>query len=196
MTGLTWAAVLLLLALILVSLEVLIPSLGALGVLAVASILAAAFVAYRDAGIGGAIGVLAIASILAPIVIFFAFRLFPHTPLGSIILKGPTEPELDDLEGAELRRLVGQRGVARSHMLPSGAVRIGASTYDAVSEGLPIDSGQSVVVVAVRMNRVVVRPVAGEAPPAPATPQDEILSQPIDQLGIEALDLTPPEERK
>ena len=43
-------------------------------------------------------------------------------------------------------------------MLPSGMVVIDGKTYDAVSEGVPIEAEQTVLVVGVSTQRLVVRP--------------------------------------
>ena len=68
-------------------------------------------------------------------------------------------------------------------MLPSGAVEIDGQTIDALSEGVPIESGQRVRVIEVRGMRVVVRPADDEPPTT-----DDVLSQPIDSLGLEPFD--------
>ena len=69
-------------------------------------------------------------------------------------------------------------------MLPSGAVVIDGRTIDALSEGTPIEAGQRVRVIEVRGNRVVVRLAEGEQGP----PSDDVLSQPIETLGLDSLE--------
>jgi len=76
-------------------------------------------------------------------------------------------------------------------MLPSGAIVLDGRTYDAVSEGMAIDAGAVVKVVAVKTNRIVVRPTDQELTSADFSSQQEaadVLSQPIDSLGIEGFD--------
>ena len=109
-----------------------------------------------------------------------------RTPMGKAFLgELPDEAEVapDDVR----RELIGRIGVAKSQMLPSGAVKIDGRTFDAVSQGMAIDPGDRVVVLEVRGNRVVVRPAAPDETPTAARP-DDILSKPIDELGIESLD--------
>jgi membrane-bound ClpP family serine protease len=66
---------------------------------------------------------------------------------------------LPDTEGYRgLKDLIGKRGTARGTMLPSGIVVINGKPYDAVSEGTPIEAGQTVLVVSVSTQRLVVRP--------------------------------------
>ena len=57
--------------------------------------------------------------------------------------------------------------------------------YDAVSEGMPIDQGQRVRVVDVRTCRIVVRPVSDEEPEAQEPATEDLLSRPIDSLGLD-----------
>jgi hypothetical protein len=72
-------------------------------------------------------------------------------------------------------------------MLPSGAARIEGRVVDAVSQGMPIDKGQRVVVVEARAYRVVVRPVE-EGEQVASTDPNDVLSRPLDELGLEPLD--------
>ena len=85
------------------------------------------------------------------------------------------------------RELVGKIGIARSKMLPSGAVEIEGHMIDAVSQGQAIEPGQYVVVLEVRSNRVVVRPAEDDEQRGGRNP-DDLLSRPIDELGFESLD--------
>jgi hypothetical protein len=72
-------------------------------------------------------------------------------------------------------------------MLPSGAVEIDGQMIDAVTQGRPIEPGTYVVVAEVRANRVVVRPAGKDQRPSHQNPND-VLSRPIDELGIESLE--------
>jgi hypothetical protein len=70
-------------------------------------------------------------------------------------------------------------------MLPGGLVVIDGKTYDAVSEGVPIEPNQPVVVVNVSTQRLVVRPDLGpDRPSATAGPS----SKPADPLRQELPD--------
>ena len=70
-------------------------------------------------------------------------------------------------------------------MLPSGAVMVEGQTIDALSEGMPIEAGQRVRVIEVRGNRVVVRPADDDEQP---DPDDDVLSRPIESLGLDSLE--------
>ena len=178
-----WAALVLVLALALIVVEVFIPSGGIIGFLACACLVTALVLAFRQSATTGFI-FLAIAMFGVPAAFATALHFFPGTPVGKwILLDVPKSDEVlpDDERRRALRELVGKVGVAKSLMLPSGVIKIEGRTVDAVSEGMSIEAGQSVYVVEVRGNRVVVRPTDdGYAPDA-----DDALSKPIDSLGLD-----------
>jgi len=57
-----------------------------------------------------------------------------------------------------LKELVGRRGQARGLMLPSGSVIVEGKSYDAISEGMPIEPLEPVIVVGISTQRLIVRP--------------------------------------
>ena len=64
---------------------------------------------------------------------------------------------------------------------------INGKKYDAVSEGMPLDPGDTIKVITVRGNRIVVAAYDGAAEQGgdlPATDAD-ILSTPLEDLGID-----------
>ena len=221
MEPLVWSLVLLVLGLAIIVLEMFVPSGGVLGVIAAMCVVAAIVVAFVSSFKFG-IGMLLFASVAIPALLALMIHTWPNTPLGRRILIQPPADEDDVLpdtpEYRGLKVLIGKRGVAKSMMMPSGAVSIDGRTYDAVGEGTAIEAGETVQVIAVRMNRLEVRKVermsdrtAELPPPMPPTPSsrsgsrpantsspvattaspgsaDELLSRPIESLGLESLD--------
>jgi membrane-bound serine protease (ClpP class) len=86
--------------------------------------------------------------------------------------------------------LEGQLGIAKTKMLPSGMVVINGEKYDAISDGFPIEAGDPIKVVEVRENRIYVQPYDGMVEDVSNLPvrDRDILSQPIEELGLESLD--------
>jgi membrane-bound ClpP family serine protease len=190
MSPLVFAAVLLFFALALAVLEMFVPSGGVLGVLAALAAAAGVVIAYYFGGVLAGTLFLGAVAIAVPVLLAVAVQVWPHTPIGRSVLIALPESEEDvlpdDAERQRLKNLIGRRGTARSDMLPSGAVQIDKHVYDAVADGMAIDAGQAVQVVAVRMNCLVVRRAAGvEDQPSSAT---DPLSQPIENLGLDPLD--------
>jgi len=174
-----WAVVLLAVGLSLAVLEVFLPSGGLIGFLAGCTLVAAIVIAFKE---GSAVGlaVLSTALVGIPIVVTVALQLWPKTALGRRMLL--VVPESDDVLPDSPRQrfvkgLVGRVGLAKTKMLPAGAVTIDGRTIDAVSESMPIEVGQTVQVIQVRGRVVVVRPVDKE--PQPTDPLKQTYENPF-----------------
>jgi membrane-bound serine protease (ClpP class) len=184
MDPIAWAIILLCLGLALTTLEFFVPSGGILGLLSVVALIAAIWMAFKHGSWTG-LAFVALVIMGVPVVLSMAIRVWPHTAMGRrLLLNVPTGEEV--MPDTDIRRtlksLVGKVGVAKSLMMPSGAVQIEGNTIDAVSEGEAIEPGQPVRVVEVRGTRVVVSPSRQQPPLAKS---DDPLSQPIDSLGLD-----------
>ena len=182
---------LLVIGLALVIAEIFVPSGGVIGFLSFSSIVAAVVLAFYNKGLLAGFIFLVIACGAVPIALAAAFRLLPDTPMGKRLLPAiPTAEEVlpDNEERRRLRQLVGRLGKVKSKMLPSGAVQIDGQMIDAVSEGMPLEPGQTVRVLEVRGTMVVVRAVEVDASDAEVEAAGDMLSRPIESLGLEAFD--------
>jgi membrane-bound ClpP family serine protease len=182
---LAWSILLMLVGCALLVLEVFIPSGGVLSILSAAAFIGSILIAFQR---GTATGfVFVISTIIAvPAALGLAFKYWPKTPIGKAFLgELPTEEQVAPEDPR--RALLGRVGVARSKMLPSGAVEVDGQMLDAVTQGQAIDPGQYVVVLEVRANRVVVRPAKEGERPSHTKPED-LLSRPIEELGFDSLD--------
>jgi membrane-bound ClpP family serine protease len=160
MTPVTWAILLLVLGLIFLVLEFFIPSGGALAVMCALSFLAAIIVGFMAGPWTGAT-ILLVVCLVVPSATAAAVRWWPDTPIGKLMLiqrprsSDDVLPETVAYRG--LKDLIGRRGRAKGLMVPSGSVMIDGKMYDAVSEGMTIEPHQSVIVVSVSTQRLVVR---------------------------------------
>jgi membrane-bound ClpP family serine protease len=190
MDPLVWAALLLLVGLALAVLEIFVPSGGILGFLSVTAILAAIILGFTLGGMTTGIIFLVVAAVGVPVSLGLGFHYWPQTPMGRrILLEIPTSEEVlpDNEERRALRELIGKVGRTKTVMLPNGAVVIDGHTIDAVSEGQPIEPGQLVRVMEVHGTRIVVRP-ADEQQPTPSAKSEDLLSRPIESLGLDSID--------
>jgi membrane-bound ClpP family serine protease len=191
MDPLIWAGLLLLVGLVLIMIEVFLPSGGILGVLSFTAVVSAIALAFFQGGALPGLLFLLAALIAVPTILAVAFQWLPDTAVGKRLLATvPSAEEVlpDDDERRALRELIGKTGRAQTSMLPSGAVEIDGRTIDAVSDGMPIEPGQPVRVVDVHGTRVTVRLVSGEAAAASPTSRDDVMAQTIDQLGLDPFD--------
>lgn len=183
---LAWSILLMLVGCVVLVLEVFIPSGGLLAVLSAAAFIASIVIAFQRGPVTG-FSFLMTTVVAVPLVLVLAFHYWPKTKIGKAFL-GELPRDEDVLPDDPHRALIGRVGVARSKMLPSGAVEIDGQMVDAVSQGQAIEPGQNVVVTEVRANRVVVRPAKEHERPGRSISTADLLNRPIEELGIESLD--------
>lgn len=187
--ALLWSILLLLVGLGLIALELFLPSGGVLGILAALAIIGSLAVAFNGGWVTG-LSMLVATMVILPLVMAAAIHFWPRTPIGRLIVLATPNSDDDILPDEpayrQLKDLIGKRGVAKTKMLPSGAIVIEGRVYDALSEGMAIDPGQPVRVTAIRTNRVVV--LLDDAPPERTTESSEMLAQPARNLGLESLE--------
>lgn len=184
---------LLAIGLVVVVAELFVPSAGFLGVVAGILIVSAIVVGFMDGLASGALVLLLTVAAL-PLLLAFMVNIWPHTPLGKRILIDEIKPEdvLPNSSHYKKRNdsLIGRVGVAKTKMLPSGIVIIDDEKYDAISQGFAIEEGDAIKVVDVRENRIYVEPFEGSVEEQGDLPvrDGDILSQPIEDLGIDPID--------
>ena len=156
------AVLLLLLSMVLLFAEVLIPSGGLLffgSMIALACAVWSAHNAWWYANpllfwmfVVGAL-------ILLPASVAAAIQVWPHTPMGKH-LEPPTSEEVTPfvVEQQRLSRMIGQVGETVTPLNPAGIVLIAGERVHCFSEGLIVERGVRVRVLAVQGNRVLVRP--------------------------------------
>ncbi|MBY0588224.1 hypothetical protein K2X85_13685 [bacterium] len=160
------AVLLLVGGLVVLFLELFIPSAGALFAVSMVCIVSSVFVAFWvSPGIG--LTVVAIDLVLAIFLPGMAFRIWKSTPMGKrMFLDHPTPPEDEPLsveisadDQFDYRDLMGKEGLTITPLRPAGTTDFSGRRVDTVSEGIMIDRGRSVRVVAVEGRRVVVREI-------------------------------------
>jgi membrane-bound serine protease (ClpP class) len=99
---------------------------------------------------------------LIPSAISGAFYVLPRTAFGrKVLLEGPDLDEVTPYqeEQRQLMRLVGHIGKTLTMLNPGGLVEVEGTRQHGESEGLLLEAGTPVEIVAVKGIRVVVRPV-------------------------------------
>lgn len=152
-------------AVVLVFIEVMIPSGGVIGLIAGVVALVGVVNFFRVSVVWGMSSLLALL-VLAPLTISYALKVWPHTPIGRrMILGSDVEDEEAEAERrkerqeeeAKRKALIGARGAALTDLRPVGTVRIENRRYEANAEGGMIEAGATVRVTDVQGNRLKVR---------------------------------------
>lgn len=151
---------------LLVVVEVFIPSGGLIAVAAAGCAIAGVYCLFRVGTTWGLAGIGAVL-VLGPASFGFALRIWPHTPIGRKMLMGEVTEEQLEAQRAEeerqreqFRAMVGAEGVALTPLRPIGAVRIGSEKFEALAETTIIEAGQKVRVVAAQDNQLKVRAIS------------------------------------
>ncbi|HSV30696.1 MAG TPA: NfeD family protein [Atribacteraceae bacterium] len=164
-----WEPLLLfLLGIILLAIELLVlPGFGVAGISGIASLTVSLYLVLRTTTIllpEVVFGQLFFYIALLAGVFLVFLTLLPDNPIWKRIglykkLKDRVVPEEEKLN---YRTLVGKPGRAVTVLRPSGIMEIDGKRYDVVSQGDFVSTGETVVVVEVHGNRIVVRPERGE----------------------------------
>lgn len=163
-TMLIWAFGLLLASLVILALELFVPSGGILGLLAGALSIASVVCFWRVSP-GWGITSLAGLLILTPLVFTFFVKVWPDTTMGRkmILAEDDREIERRALEETEERTrgdsLVGVQGKAVTDLRPVGVVILDGQRVEALAEGVWIEAGQPVRVTHVEGARIKVRAI-------------------------------------
>lgn len=159
--ALTWAIILLVAGLIILLIEVFVPSGGLLGVLAGASLLTSLGLAFSQ-GLGTGTLFLLIVVTSVPTVVGAGMHYWPNTRLGrKMVLLPPSADEVDPTTNRdrELQALVGQVGRTLTPHLPSGITEFDGRRVDTIAIEPSLEPETLVRVVDVQGHRVLVRRV-------------------------------------
>ena len=155
--GITFAIFLFILCAMLLVLEIFIPSLGLLTVLAIVCLAGGISLFFQVSATVGWVGVWT-AIVLIPVVWIIVYKLFPKTKIGQIlVLKkvGEALPGIPDQE--QLDALVGQTGVVLTPLRPVGICEFDGKKVVCVSEADFLDKDITVKVIDVEGNKITVR---------------------------------------
>ena len=138
--------------------EVMIPSGGIISILAVGSMISGYVFAFNDGVVSGFI-LIGGSFVLLPFVLMLAFKIFPKTAIGKKMIAGGTEYTEEERKAISHneKSLVGQVGITKTVLRPSGNIEIAGEAYDVVAEGEIIEINATVQVIEVSGNRIVVR---------------------------------------
>lgn len=150
-------------SLLLIVVEVFVPSGGLIAITAGIAALVGVISLFRYDPWWGLMGLIVL-MVIGPAALGFALKVWPNTPLGRKMLLGDTTEEQIEAERQKernernaLHALVGAEGVAMTDLRPVGVVRIDGTRYDALAEIGVIAAGTRVRVTRVEFNQLKVR---------------------------------------
>lgn len=159
-----WGIGLLAASLLLVIIEVFIPSGGLIAITAGGCAIAGLVFLFRYKLSWGVSGTLAML-VLAPTAFGFALKVWPSTPMGRRMLgaKSPEEEEADRLAALKERQkqqsLIGAEGIVLSDLRPVGMIQVDNVRMEALAETGMIRAGTRVRITVIESNQIKVRAV-------------------------------------
>lgn len=170
-TYLLWGFVLLAAVIVLVAVELFVPTGGILGAMAGVCGLGSIVAFFMYDATGGMVA-LSLYIVLTPIMLWAIFKYWLNSPLASKMILGGAEEVTRSQEDAvaeteraraerlaELRAMIGSEGETVTALRPVGTVKIDGQRVDALAEAGTIEARTRVVVTDVYDNQIKVRPV-------------------------------------
>lgn len=162
-TLLMWGFGLMGAALGLVVIELFVPSGGIIAVTAFVVAISGIVAFFRYDTMWG-VSSLAFTVVMAPVIVHYAFKIMPHTPVGRRLILGPRDDEevqrqalAEQQARDEEQALVGLTGVALTDLRPVGVAQIEGNRVEVLAEGGAISAGAPVRVTSVQGNQIKVR---------------------------------------
>ena len=159
-----WGLGLLAIGLLLVIVEVFVPSGGLITVVAVGSSVAGVYCLFRHDTAWGVAGLGAML-LLGPMFFMFALKIWPSTPIGRRMMGEPSPEVVEAQRQRELARreqylaLLGAEAQVITDLRPVGIIEIDGQRYDALAQSSFVARGSKVKVTAVEGTQIRVRPV-------------------------------------
>jgi len=151
-------------SILLLVLEIFVPSGGAILFTACAVGIAGVVCLWLVEPLWGVLGILFML-VAGPGIFFYGLSLWQHTPIGRKMIGEPSEEELqrrrlaEQSEREQQMKLVGAEGMAATDLRPVGVVIINGKRYDALAELGIIASGSRVKVTVIEGTQLKVRAV-------------------------------------
>jgi membrane-bound ClpP family serine protease len=162
---LVWGLALLAVAILLLVVEVFVPSAGLIFITATVIAITGVVCLWRHDttwGVGGMLSVM----VLAPTIFYGGLMFWKNTDMGRRAMGVKTDEELEAdrlKEEAEVRErlsIMGAVGTVVTDLRPIGVIEIEGTRYDALSESVIIPAGTKVKVTVVEPNQIKVRAVS------------------------------------
>jgi membrane-bound ClpP family serine protease len=203
-------------AVVLAVVDVFIPSGGLLTILAALSAIGSILFGFRSSAGMGMSMLTAVAGSI-PVLVYFAIKLWPLTPIGRRVILGlpPATNQQEESSASLLQTMIGKVVSADFALMPAGQIVIGHRRFNAIAESGIIEGGQRVKVISVRERNLIVRvtsdplsPKDSFMPPSAAAhapvedeanskksgvrplvrPSESLLDRPAAELGLDSLE--------
>jgi membrane-bound ClpP family serine protease len=138
--------------------EVFVPSGGLLSACAFACVGGGILIFFKHSTFAGYVGLL-IAAVMIPLVLVFAYKIFPKTKFGRSVTLSPPQRERGDAiaDTAELKELLGAVGKVLTPLRPVGMCDFSGRRVECVAESGYVEKDRMVKVIRVQGTQLTVR---------------------------------------
>jgi membrane-bound serine protease (ClpP class) len=145
---------------VLIIAEVFVPSGGLISLCALACLIGGAVIFFQHSTTAGWIGI-SVAIVMIPVVLIFAYKIFPNTRFGKSVTLSPPERQQGDAipDTSELKELLGKVGTVITPMRPVGMCEFTGQRVECVAESGYVDKGKKVKVINVESTQLTVRAI-------------------------------------
>lgn len=191
MSAMFWPFVFLVIGLVLLLLEVFIPSGGLIGVCSVISLALCLWYAFAYS-VGLGLTFMLIDLVALPLTVSLAFSLWSRSPLGRKFFLKPPAPEEIEVSHTDhhLESLVGQLGRSLTPLRPCGHVEIDGRRVEALAEEGFLQAGTPIRVLRIKGGQIVVRGMLDSAAALAEEWQKTTQQEPRPQPGPATMELT------
>ena len=143
---------------VLIIAEVFVPSGGLISICALACLVGGIAIFFHHSLIAGWIGI-GIAAIMIPVVLIFAYKIFPKTIFAKSVTLTPPERRQGDAvpDRDKLKDLLGAEGVVLITLRPVGMCDFTGHRVECVAESGYVDKGKKIKVIHVEGTQLTVR---------------------------------------
>ncbi len=151
------AILLYILAAFLIIAEVFVPSGGIISIMAAGALAAGVYLFFTFSVTAGWIGIV-LAVIMVPAVIYFAYRIFPHTSFGRAVILSPGQRTAGDAipDTPNLKGLLNKTATTLTPLRPVGMCDFDGKKLECVAETGYIEKGVTVKVIRVEGTQLTV----------------------------------------
>ncbi len=148
-------AILFALGVILLAFEVILPG-GIIGVFGAIALIAGCVIAFTKFGTSGGLSATAVALGLTALTLYVEFGVMPKTKYGQRMFLKAAIKDTAQLVSPDADTLIGQTATTLTPLTPSGYIQCNGQRLEAFSRSGPIDTAQSVRIVATDNFRIIV----------------------------------------
>jgi len=155
---LVFAVFLFLICAVLIIAEVFVPSGGLISICALGCLVGGIAIFFYHSLIAGWIGV-GIAAIMIPVVLIFAYKIFPKTRFGKSVTLTPPQRQQGDAipDSDKLKEMLGAEGVVLTALRPVGMCDFSGKRIECVAESGYVEKGKKIKVIDVESTQLTVR---------------------------------------